>query len=236
MTEADWLTDTNPAYLMRQVRSRPWRKRCLYICACWGTVRDLLISENSRTALQSLQALTEAEPPFNTFVAVEGILLSIGLDETQRAWHAPFTLDGDRLRAADLAAGAAGDRDDGEAYQEWNRISGERKDASDMAGAAWNQLGRGLCGLARCVFGNPFRPAPAVDPAWLTWNGGTVRKLTSAYADALPESTLEPAQLTVLADALEDAGCTDAELLSHLRGRGPHVRGCWALDLVLGKK
>jgi hypothetical protein len=42
-------------------------------------------------------------------------------------------------------------------------------------------------------------------------------------------------RLAVLADALEDAGCTDAELLGHLRGPGPHVRGCWALDKVLGK-
>jgi hypothetical protein len=39
----------------------------------------------------------------------------------------------------------------------------------------------------------------------------------------------------VLADALEEAGCADAEILTHLRGPGPHVRGCWALDLVLGK-
>jgi hypothetical protein len=39
--------------------------------------------------------------------------------------------------------------------------------------------------------------------------------------------------LPVLADALEDAGCTDAELLGHLRGPGPHVRGCWAVDLIL---
>jgi hypothetical protein len=39
----------------------------------------------------------------------------------------------------------------------------------------------------------------------------------------------------LLADALEDAGCTDAELLVHLRSPGPHVRGCWGLDLVLGK-
>jgi hypothetical protein len=39
-----------------------------------------------------------------------------------------------------------------------------------------------------------------------------------------------------LADALEDAGCTDADILSHLRSPGPHVRGCWALDLLLGKE
>jgi hypothetical protein len=42
--------------------------------------------------------------------------------------------------------------------------------------------------------------------------------------------------LPILADALEDAGCTDADLLGHLRSPGPHVRGCWAVDLVLGKE
>jgi hypothetical protein len=42
-------------------------------------------------------------------------------------------------------------------------------------------------------------------------------------------------RLPVLADALEDAGCADADLLGHLRGPGPHVRGCWAVDLILGK-
>ena len=51
----------------------------------------------------------------------------------------------------------------------------------------------------------------------------------------LPAGTLDPARLTVLADALEDAGCADADLLGHLRGPGPHVRGCWAVDLLLGK-
>jgi hypothetical protein len=51
----------------------------------------------------------------------------------------------------------------------------------------------------------------------------------------LPAGTLEPDRLAVLADALEDAGCTDAAILGHLRGPGPHVRGCWALDLILGK-
>ena len=42
-------------------------------------------------------------------------------------------------------------------------------------------------------------------------------------------------RLPILADALEEAGCDDPDILSHLRGPGPHVRGCWALDLVLGK-
>jgi len=42
--------------------------------------------------------------------------------------------------------------------------------------------------------------------------------------------------LAILADALEEAGCADTDILDHLRGPGPHVRGCWAVDLILGKQ
>src|SRR5262249_23625666 len=64
-----------------------------------------------------------------------------------------------------------------------------------------------------------------VDPAWLTWNNGTVVKLAAAIYDQRNWDAMP-----VLADALQDAGCTDQDLLLHLRGPGPHVRGCWALD------
>jgi hypothetical protein len=71
----------------------------------------------------------------------------------------------------------------------------------------------------------------------LAWNAGAVRRLAeAAYAERqLPAGALDPARLAVLADALEEAGLTDAELLHHLRGPGPHVRGCFAVDAVLGK-
>jgi len=52
----------------------------------------------------------------------------------------------------------------------------------------------------------------------------------------LPSGTLDPARFAVLADALDEVGCADADILGHLRGPGPHVRGCWALDLCLGKE
>jgi hypothetical protein len=85
--------------------------------------------------------------------------------------------------------------------------------------------------LVRCVFGNPFRPAPRLDPAWLAWDDGAARKLAEAAYD---ERAFD--RLPVLADALEDAGCTDPELLGHLRSGGEHARGCWAVDLLLGKE
>jgi hypothetical protein len=79
--------------------------------------------------------------------------------------------------------------------------------------------------------------APTVDPGWLAWQNGTVPGLAgNALGDAVsPSDILCPTRLVLVADALEDAGCADAELLGHLREPGPHVRGCWALDLVLGK-
>jgi hypothetical protein len=87
-----------------------------------------------------------------------------------------------------------------------------------------------LCSVLRDLFGNPFRPV-VVDPSWLAWNDGCVPKVARAIYDER-----RFADLPVLADALEEAGCTDAELLGHLRGPGPHVRGCWPLDALLGKE
>jgi hypothetical protein len=58
----------------------------------------------------------------------------------------------------------------------------------------------------------------------------------AAYEERLlPVGELDPTRLVVLADAVEDAGCLNGEILEHLRAAGPHVRGCWAVDLVLDK-
>jgi hypothetical protein len=88
-------------------------------------------------------------------------------------------------------------------------------------------------GLLRDIFGNPFR-LPAIAPSVLAWNGGTVKCLAEdAYWNRLlPAGHLDHTRLTALANALQLAGCNDEEILDHLRGPGPHVRGCWVLDLV----
>jgi hypothetical protein len=60
---------------------------------------------------------------------------------------------------------------------------------------------------------------------------------TAAYEERiLPAGTFDPHRLAILADALEDTGCTNEQILGHLRGPGPHVRGCWVIDLILGKE
>jgi hypothetical protein len=102
-------------------------------------------------------------------------------------------------------------------------------------GAAWAEVEavpdylRAKCDLVREVFGNPFRPVP-VERSWLSWREGTVVKLAEAIYD---EWAFE--RLPILADALEDAGCDNADILAHCRQPGEHVRGCWVVDLLLGK-
>jgi hypothetical protein len=105
----------------------------------------------------------------------------------------------------------------------------------DSSGDELRALKQAQCELIRDIFGLPhFRPVP-LDPAWRTPTVAAVAR--AAYEERhLPSGHLDPAHLAVLADALEDAGCNQAELLGHLRGPGPHVRGCWALDLILGKE
>jgi hypothetical protein len=77
------------------------------------------------------------------------------------------------------------------------------------------------------LFGNPFRPV-TINPAWLT---STVKQLAQSIYD---ERAFD--RLPILADALEDAGCDNADILNHCRRPGEHVRGCWVLDVVLGKE
>jgi hypothetical protein len=83
--------------------------------------------------------------------------------------------------------------------------------------------------LLRDIF-SPFGPA-RVDPAWLVWSDGIATQIAQAiYKDRAFD------RLPVLADALEDAGCDDPAILDHCRSVGIHARGCWVVDLVLGKE
>jgi hypothetical protein len=84
-----------------------------------------------------------------------------------------------------------------------------------------------LATLVRDIFGNPFRPL-AFDPAWRTTD------VTLLARGIYEEKAFD--RLPILADALQDAGCEVADILDHLRDpKQTHVRGCSALDLVLGK-
>jgi hypothetical protein len=82
----------------------------------------------------------------------------------------------------------------------------------------------------REVFGNPFRRSLPLPPSILAWNDGTIDRLAASIYNERDFT-----YLAVLADALEETGCTNADILNHLREPGLHVRGCWVVDLLLGK-
>jgi hypothetical protein len=80
--------------------------------------------------------------------------------------------------------------------------------------------------LLRCVVGNPFRPV-IMNPTWLT------PSVTGLVEAIYHERAFD--RMPILADALEDAGCTNQDMLAHCRRGGDHVRGCWVVDLLLDK-
>lgn len=80
-------------------------------------------------------------------------------------------------------------------------------------------------GIVRCVFGNPYRPPQPVPSCQV-----------AQAAARLCYDSRDFGALPIIADMIEDAGCSDSNILKHLRGPGPHCRGCWALDAVLGRR
>jgi hypothetical protein len=108
---------------------------------------------------------------------------------------------------------------EGEPWERWEERLREHVGPGPIAAARV-----GLCAWLREVFGNPFAPPPDPPPA-----SDTVGAIARGAYDQWDFTGLP-----VLADALEEAGYRDQSPLAHLRGAGPHTRGCWALDRVLG--
>jgi hypothetical protein len=112
------------------------------------------------------------------------------------------------------------------AVAEWLRSrDGEEADCRNCGAERKEQIL-----LAHDIFGNPFRPV-ALNTTWKRWQDGTIVRIAQAIYD-----NRRFQDLPILADALEEAGCTDPAILEHCRTPGEHVRGCWVVDLVLGKK
>jgi hypothetical protein len=237
LTEAEWLASTDPKPMLDFLRGKGSdRKARLFACACCRRVWPLLLSEIARDALAEVEAYADSLLNVRDFEDVRLAAETAYRRAAEAARRPP--MDPDQAPALQAARSAA------EAV--WYASHPADADSAPalaalavrlaLGEAAADEERRRQCGLLRDVAGNPFRPA-AVDPAWLECSGGIVLALAQAAYDErkLPEGTMDPARLAVLADALEEAGCADAAILSHLRGPGPHVRGCWAVDLILDR-
>jgi hypothetical protein len=216
------------------------RKLRLFACACFRRVFGLLPDEASRAAVEVAERFAEGLAGEEELAAARvAAWESVPQAAAEDAWEAARS----SASAAAFAAAWSTDQDVGPMDvvppMFFRGMKGDAGGADVSAwDAAWFAERKAQTALLRDLFGNPFRPAPAMDPAVLAWEGGAMVNLARLAYDerVLPEGTLDPTRLGVLADALEDASCTDADILGHLRGPGLHARGCWVLDALLGRE
>ena len=224
MTEQDWLSCTDPQQMLEILRASgklPERKARLFSVAVCRQLWRLLADKDSRKALDVVERYAEgtaSEADLESAASLAlGPMLASGFCGRVRARVSPAR---DVAGAVWYAANRAIPWEQTTAY-----VANMTARAADP-----HAEGRAQAVLLRDIFGTPFRPV-AVDPAWLRWNDGTVVKLAQAIYE---ERAFD--RLPLLADALLDAGCDTEELLAHCRSAGPHARGCWAVDLILGKE
>jgi hypothetical protein len=239
VTEDEWQTSVDPFPMLRVLPTgKCHRKRLLLVCAAWRLVRDSLPEEHSRLALDALEDFAE-----RVGIAkqndVEWTVMQIEEPLWPRVWdesghfRPEWGVRTAALAATMLVGAAALDFGDRYIAAEAEAERAEAKVLQDGAApaGAWTQQLALLSACVRDLFGNPFRLSPPPPAAVLTWNDGTVRRI----ADGIYQERAFD-RLPILADALLDAGCDNEALILHCRSEGPHVRGCWALDLILGKE
>jgi hypothetical protein len=219
VTEAEWLAATDPERMLRFLRGRASdRKLRLFAVASLRTARAPV----GREMLTAVERCTDGELTFS----VLRTLFEVGGAEANSDISTLFVNEGrfSAEAAAQLSSFAASEAELMRAtYNPVNTIKNSHLQTQ--------------CSLLRDIVSSPFRTIAPVTPVSLGWQDATLLYVArAAYDDRRSvDGTLSRQRLAMLADALEDAGCTDAEVLGHLRGPGPHVRGCWAVDLVLGK-
>ncbi len=264
MTETEWAAAESPEAMLRYLlgvpdlgeRLRAWlpwsprrtepkrqphpspRKMRLYACACCRAIWELLRNEKSREAVETSERYADAE------VSAEALEAS-----RVQAWQVPNNVEPLALQEYLVVAGGSG-APLGKVWPWAARAAAETTayDAAEAvratdaaverAGIEWVADGGDIhevaarigakvrAGWLRDIIGDPLR-SPDFDAVWRT---PTVRDMAHAiYAERAFD------RLPVLADALEEAGCTDTAILGHLRSPGQHVRGCWPVDLILDR-
>jgi hypothetical protein len=238
VTESEWLSCEDPQPMLdwlRELGKLTERKARLFAAACCRRIWPLLTDERSERAVEVVEqfadGLATAQQLDRACQEAAQVTTSVGCgwDAAQpvssRYFRGAFETTADAAAYATTWACATNDD-----VLEWLCFV-----VNAATFAARESSRRPLADRLREFFGQlPFRPAE-IDPLLLTTNDGLVVKLALAAYDerALPSGVLDSQRLSVLADALDEAGCGDSALLGHLRAPGPHVRGCHGIDAVL---
>jgi hypothetical protein len=236
MTEADWLACTNPGPMLAALHGKASdRKLRLFALACFRTYRFMLVPE-------SLDALAVAER------LAEGTITPVERKRArERAFHADWNLDNSLQHRRGPAKDCVASSLCRNAYDAAWRVSHSARNIGVLSKTDWpadafemtewgprivdSSSGRReqeslQAGLLREIFGNPYRPM-SLDRSRL--NTGAVTLALAIYEDQAFDRMPE------LAESLRRE--LDAtEVMAHLAEPAPHVRGCWALDLILDKE
>ncbi len=220
MTELDWLLSDDPRPMLANLPHSTQRKLYLWCAACCRRVWDLFADANSRYAVVAAERYADGE------LTVEQLIAARADGRTSDTTvHEFFASEAGRACSAypPDAHGCSEACERARYHEMFTHLAqlteGEINEVPSQEYAA-------QAALLRDVYGNPFRSA-AFDPSWRT-------STAVGLARTMYESR-DFAAMPILADALEEAGCDNADVLAHCRGDGPHVRGCWVADLVLGK-
>jgi hypothetical protein len=225
MTEDEWLDCTTPALMLEHLKHRATdRKFRLFAAACCRRIWHLIPDPREKGLVEEVERFADGLIPERQLMWASHRL---------NPWSPsprPERFAVDVVLACAVPAAYPGAWE-GTRHAQAGAV--EALAASTGGGGVLWEWGHQMT-LVRCLFGNPFLPI-SLDPASRT--PAVVSLAQAAYDERiLPAGTLDPDRLAVLSDALEEAGCTDEQILVHLREPSPHVRGCWVLDLLLEKE
>jgi hypothetical protein len=235
MSESEWLECSDPQAMLEFLKGKASdRKLRLFACACCRRIWHLLHDKRSQKSLECSEQYADGQ--------IDKEQLAQAGKNAQEAWWPKYLRQrGRRQRervpdekrrfqcaaeAVTFVASATG-RATEHFYRMRLAASGSLNAELLEQRSSSSQPRLYRCHFLRDIFGNPFRPI-TLDPAWLTL---TVKALAQKIYD---DRTFD--QMPALADELEKAGCANQEILSHCRGPAPHVRGCWVVDIILGKE
>jgi hypothetical protein len=231
MDEATWGVCPDPFEMLNFLQKSGLgsdRKLRLVCCALCRAVEHLLANERYQKALDVAERYADGLAGVGELRKANGVVNEAIRHTDEYAWSEDKQ---GMLVAANAVSWATTLREppDPPAYLAGCAALGA-KSASSIEGLSDRVIHARQCALLRDILGPlPFRPV-TVPLSVLGWNDGAVVKLAQAIY-----SERRFGDLPILADALEEAGCDDPEILAHCRAAGPHFRACWVIDALLGK-
>jgi hypothetical protein len=237
MSEAEWLRCTSPESLLWGViTTLTPRKMQLFAIACGAAVlsehpspqeasRALALAES---VAEGVAAEWQREETWQEFRRRADLMSYPGCERPEEVVNYALCPNAAEaaMAACRLLVLARGGKWR-ESSEEWWWVDVPEDLAPDLEPRVVGAASAPTAELLREVVGNPFRPVTFA----LSWRTDTTLTLARQMYESRDFSAMP-----ILADALQDAGCDNADILNHCRGPGPHVRGCWVVDSVLDKE